>query len=962
MNSSPWLTVVTVVKDDAAGFERTVASLSNQALDGVEYLVIDSSRDRDAIPTVLADTGLHGSVTWVEPSGIYPAMNAGLATATGEYIYFLNAGDELIDGALGLVRSVAEERQPSWLYGEVEIVGAGGTRVVTPRWDYEAEQRTTFSRGRFPAHQGTVVRTDLLREVGGFETGYSIVADYAVFLRLSRVAAPAHADGVIAAFAEGGVSTVRWADSVRQFHRARRRVLHPTGTAATRERIATVRQFAALAAYRSPWPLVAALIALVIGLMGLTGVSWASAALLTGFVAVQGLGGAIWWRLLRPGRSVAVLEAVGMGLGLGTAGAMLTGLFWAWWLAPVIAIAAWLVVVRGNGKPVASLAPLARPHLLALAVGVAPGLVAFGVAIRSYPLSWTGLWTGYHGDMAFFEALGVGVARLGPLASIFMSGAEIRYHSLAYGWAGQLTLSADAAPFVVLTRLLPLVTLIAAVALAAAWTARLTRTWWAPSVAALLIVTGGFVGATYGSVLNFDSPSQSMGAVWILALSLVLMQALHRVSLPWHLLAVVVLVVALTGGKVSTAAVAASGFAVVVIAGIARRAQWRWRALAVGGVGLAALIGTYTFLLAGSANAGGLRLFTLLDRASSVQGLNPVVTPKGIAAGIVILIVAALPRWAGLAWLVGDRRTRWNPETTYGVGVALGGLGTIAVLSGGFNDLWFSVAAAAPLAALSASGLAAAAEQLGATARIRLLAAIGLGLIGSVIVAAVWATGSTGMIGTGWRWAGPLVGVTLAVVGGIALSLQAQQSRLRVAVAFTIVILVSMSLPSRFVYAVAEPFARPHEGSLSTVLFAPNEAFLPTRDQWVFPGWTDTQAQAADWLRSHASADDLVATNLTLSAVVPALTRLTTYISDIHMQAPYGRASDIQAIQQREADSWAFIDEPSSQTVAPLCRAGVRWIWVDPSRTDRRDWTPDATIAFATKDASILRLGSSACR
>lgn len=963
MNPTPWLTIVTVVKDDPEGFARTLASLAQQDLCGVEYLVVDSSTDRAAIPALLAETTVVGSVVWTEPRGIYAAMNTGLERAVGDYVHFLNAGDELASNdVLAQLRELVDTQAPECLYGDVEIVGSDGSVVVTPPWDYEAERATSFSRGRFPAHQGTVAKTSVLRSVGGFDTSYRIVADYAAFLRLAQQSSPARADLVIARFHEGGVSTNRWAASLREFHRARREILQPTGAAATRERLESARQFAAMSAYRSPWPLTLSLIVLSCGLMGLTGVSWAASVLLTCFVALQGLGGAIWWRLLRPSRSAPVIEAIGMGLGLGSAAAMLTGLFVWWWLAPGLAIATWLAVVVGGRKAIAPLAPLPRSHLIAVAAGLAPGLVAFGVAIRNYPLAWTGLWTGYHGDMAFFEALGAGVARLGPLASIFMSGAEIRYHSLAYAWAGQLTLASDAAPFVVLTRLLPLVTLIAAVTLAAAWTVQLTRAWWAPSIAALLIVSGGFVGATYGSVLNFDSPSQSMGAVWILALSLVLIQALDRVSLPWHLLSVSVLVVALTGGKVSTAAVVASGFAVVILAGFVRGAPWRWRALSVGGIGVAALIGTYALLLAGSANAGGLRVFTLLDRASSVQGLNPVVTPKGIVAGIALLIVAALPRWAGLAWLIGDRHTRWNPETAYGVGLALGGLGTIAALSGGFNDLWFAVAAAAPLATLSAAGLADAAQSLGAGARRRIFMATGVGLVGAVIVAGVWATGSTGMIGVGWRWAGPLIGMAVALIAGALLCQHGQRSRMRATAAFTVIILVTMALPSRFVYAIAAPFARSHEGSMSTVLFAPNEPFLPTRDQSVFPGLTDTQAQAATWLRSHTPADALVATNLTLSAVVPALTRLTTYISDIHMQAPYGRTSDVPIIQQREAESWAFIDEPSSVSVAPLCRAEVQWIWVDPSHTQARDWRPFASIAWQASDVVILRLEPSSCR
>ena len=104
-----------------------------------------------------------------------------------------------------------------------------------------------------------------------------------------------------------------------------------------------------------------------------------------------------------------------------------------------------------------------------------------------------------------------------------------------------------------------------------------------------------------------------------------------------------------------------------------------------------------------------------------------------------------------------------------------------------------------------------------------------------------------------------------------------------------------------------------------------------------------------------------MATNVTSGAVVPALSRLTTYISDLHMQAPYGRTDEIQPALNRERESWAFINTPSADTVAPLCRAGVVWLWIDPSRTSARDWMPYATVVWQEADVIIARINTSAC-
>lgn len=244
----PLLSVITVVRDDPEGLQATMASLATQDRTGVEVVVIDGSADR--AHAVEAASGI-ARVAWSDPRGIYPAMNEGLASAAGDYVYYLNAGDTLHSpDVLGVLMSALEGERPAWLFGRVEVVSVAGTRVMTPMWDYGRERSALFARGLFPPHQGTVARTDLLRDLGGFDPSYRIAADYAAFLGLSLRADPLILDTVLATFHEGGASTQNWQESFREFHRARLEIFRPSGLTALRERVSTAWHFSKVFTYR----------------------------------------------------------------------------------------------------------------------------------------------------------------------------------------------------------------------------------------------------------------------------------------------------------------------------------------------------------------------------------------------------------------------------------------------------------------------------------------------------------------------------------------------------------------------------------------------------------------------------------------------------------------------------------------------------------------------------------------
>lgn len=244
MTAVPWLSIITVVKDDREGFLQTCHSVNAQDLTDVEYVVIDSSAESVEIQNCIAEFEFANcTYEWVEPKGIYSAMNHALELAKGTFVMFLNAEDTFFAASVISETRASFATSPlSWGFGTVEIIETSGSSIIAPTWDYTKEQKTLFSRGLFPPHQGTFVKRETLIEIGGFDTRYSIAADYAAFLNLSKTSKPLELDTIIATFHEGGLSTHQWQQSFEEFHRARVEIFRPHGLLKWRELLNTTLQ------------------------------------------------------------------------------------------------------------------------------------------------------------------------------------------------------------------------------------------------------------------------------------------------------------------------------------------------------------------------------------------------------------------------------------------------------------------------------------------------------------------------------------------------------------------------------------------------------------------------------------------------------------------------------------------------------------------------------------------------
>jgi len=126
--TSTKITIITVNRNDAPGLEKTILSVASQNYKNIEYIVVDGA-STDSSLEVIQKYSETISVWVSEPdSGIYNAMNKGIALAKGDYVLFINSGDQLLHDSVidRVVRRIEESDFPDILHGDVLVLSLNG--------------------------------------------------------------------------------------------------------------------------------------------------------------------------------------------------------------------------------------------------------------------------------------------------------------------------------------------------------------------------------------------------------------------------------------------------------------------------------------------------------------------------------------------------------------------------------------------------------------------------------------------------------------------------------------------------------------------------------------------------------------------------------------------------------------------------------------------------------------------
>jgi glycosyltransferase involved in cell wall biosynthesis len=173
----PKLSIITINFNNLQGLQRTVESVVNQTWQEFEYIVIDGG-STDGSAEYIASQKDAVSYWISEPdSGIYNAMNKGIAKSTGEFLLFLNSGDHFYTPNI-LLENHRHLKNYDLIYFDIIHVGQAFSKVVS----YPSE--LVFSDLFFDTlpHQATFIKRSLFDNFGLYDESLKIVSDWKFFI------------------------------------------------------------------------------------------------------------------------------------------------------------------------------------------------------------------------------------------------------------------------------------------------------------------------------------------------------------------------------------------------------------------------------------------------------------------------------------------------------------------------------------------------------------------------------------------------------------------------------------------------------------------------------------------------------------------------------------------------------------------------------------------------------------
>ena len=174
------LSIIIATFNVSRTLEKALESVKNQTFQDWECIIVDGSSKDKTVDIIKKYVSIDLRFRYIsEPDeGIYDAFNKGWKMAQGEWIYYLGADDELLPQAMSDIWDGNNYEKVDIVYGDMFFKTWRGIKhTISP------ESPSILRRKMLCSHQAMIMRKACIKEMGGFDQTYKILADYDLCLR-----------------------------------------------------------------------------------------------------------------------------------------------------------------------------------------------------------------------------------------------------------------------------------------------------------------------------------------------------------------------------------------------------------------------------------------------------------------------------------------------------------------------------------------------------------------------------------------------------------------------------------------------------------------------------------------------------------------------------------------------------------------------------------------------------------
>ncbi len=179
--------IVTVCLNAQDTIADTIRSVKTQTYTNYEYIIWDGKSQDNTLDIIRQniDTA-HMKVYSEKDTGLYNAMNKAIRVCTGDYIIFINSGDELADKDVlaDIAETITKDKSKADLYFG-NVIRKMKKEDILETYKGRDIVLKLLLVGRMPCHQSIFTALDVMKEYQ-FDESYSITADYNFLMKCRR--------------------------------------------------------------------------------------------------------------------------------------------------------------------------------------------------------------------------------------------------------------------------------------------------------------------------------------------------------------------------------------------------------------------------------------------------------------------------------------------------------------------------------------------------------------------------------------------------------------------------------------------------------------------------------------------------------------------------------------------------------------------------------------------------------